>query len=243
MIYAVGTTRELPCAGGLFMVNVANPARPTSPGCVSKDGYVHDAQCVFYAGPDKRYTGREICFNYNEDTLTIVDVTNKRAPVQVSRTPYVGATYTHQGWLADASMSYLLLDDELDELEGTTGPATNNRTTTYIFDIRNLRRPRNSGYYQSPAKSIDHNQYVVGGLSYQSNYNSGLRVVDVSSVARDPSGGSFREAGFFDVHPEDDAVGGIVEFSGSWNVWPYGKKGFVYLNSIERGLFVLKYRG
>ena len=139
-------------------------------------------------------------------------------------------------------MKYLLLDDELDE-QDKTGVAANGRTTTYIFDITSLTSPINTGYYQSPAKSIDHNQYVKDGLSYQSNYNSGLRIVDVSSVATDPTGKGFKQVGFFDVHPEDDSVGGIVEFSGSWSVYPYFQSGYILLNSIERGVFALKYTG
>lgn len=70
MIYAVGTARSSACKGGLFMVDVSNPAKPVSPGCVSQDGYVHDAQCVVYDGPDSQYLGKEICFNYNEDTVS-----------------------------------------------------------------------------------------------------------------------------------------------------------------------------
>lgn len=244
MIYAVGTqNRDAPgCNGGLFMVDVTNPAKPVSPGCAGKDGYVHDAQCVVYNGPDGAYKGKEICFGYNEDTLTIYDVTNKKAPVVISRTPYTGASYTHQGWLATDDHRFLLLDDELDEDEGN-GPAANGRTTTYIWDISTLADPVNTGYYQSPAKAIDHNQYVLNGLSYQSNYGSGLRIRDVRSVAADPTGGRTAEAGFFDVHPEDDANGGNVEFVGSWSVYPYFKSGYLLLNSIERGIYSLKYTG
>ena len=137
-------------------------------------------------------------------------------------------------------MKYLLLDDELDEEDGT-GVAANGRTTTYVFDISSLAKPVNTGYYQSPVKSIDHNQYVKDGLTYQSNYNSGLRIVDISSVESDPTGKGFKQVGFFDVHPEDDSVGGIVEFSGSWSVYPYFNSGYILLNSIERGVFSLKY--
>lgn len=139
-------------------------------------------------------------------------------------------------------MSFLLLDDELDEQDGT-GVAANGRTTTYIFNITTLASPLNTGYYQSPVKSIDHNQYTKDGLSYQSNYNSGLRIVDVRSVEADPTGKGFKQVGFFDVHPEDDAEGGVVEFSGSWSVYPYFKSGYILLNSIERGVFALKYTG
>ncbi|KAL4762095.1 uncharacterized protein BDW70DRAFT_159092 [Aspergillus foveolatus] len=243
MIYAVGTARNLSCAGGLWMVDVSDPANPTSPGCANEDGYVHDAQCVIYKGPDEKYIGQEICFNFNEDTLTIADVTDKKNPIQISKTPYVGASYTHQGWLVDENdHSYLLLDDELDEMDGT-GSAANGHTTTYIFDIKDLSAPKHTGTYQSPVRSIDHNQYVVAGLSYQSNYGSGLRVVDVSSVFEDPTASGFKEVGSFDVHPEDDAVGGEVEFVGSWSVYPFFASGHILLNSIERGIYSLKYTG
>ncbi|KAK3293041.1 uncharacterized protein B0H64DRAFT_204892 [Chaetomium fimeti] len=247
MIYAVGgrsgaNARNTTCAGGMFMVDVSDPANPVSPGCIAQDGYVHDAQCVVYTGPTEKYRGREICFNYNEDTLTIMDVTDKKKPEVVSRTPYEGAAYTHQGWLVDETMTFLLLDDELDEADGTV-PGEKNHTTTYIFNVTNLAEPINTGFYQSPAKSIDHNQYVVKGLTYQANYGSGLRVVDVSGVERDPTGGNFEEVGFFDCHPEDDDVNGVVEFLGTWSVYPYFKSGYILLNSIERGIFSLKYNG
>ncbi|KAK0670307.1 hypothetical protein QBC41DRAFT_318240 [Cercophora samala] len=247
MIYAVGgrsgaNARNTPCAGGMFMVDVSNPLKPVSPGCIPQDGYVHDAQCVIYKGPTTAYKGREVCFNFNEDTLTVMDVTNKSAPIVISRTPYEGNAYSHQGWLIDDAQTFLLLDDELDE-QNKVGPAANGRTTTYIFNVANLEAPVNTGFYQSPAKSIDHNQYVIDGLTYQANYGSGLRVVDVSSVKVDPTGGKFTETGFFDCHPEDDDVNGVTEFLGTWSVYPYFKSGYILLNSIERGIFSLKYTG
>jgi len=29
------------------------------------------AQCLVYHGPDTKYEGRDICYGYNEDTLTM----------------------------------------------------------------------------------------------------------------------------------------------------------------------------
>ena len=112
--YAVGTNN---CAGGLHMVNIQNPTNPTSAGCFSADGYTHDAQCVNYHGPDPNHQGKEICFNSNEDTLTIVDVTNKSTSVQLSRTGYSGARYTHQGWLSEDHVHFLL-----GEVHGSSAP-------------------------------------------------------------------------------------------------------------------------
>ena len=46
----------------------ATRATPTFAGCAlvppgsPNNNYVHDSQCVNYAGPDRRYAGREICF-------------------------------------------------------------------------------------------------------------------------------------------------------------------------------------
>lgn len=172
-----------------------------------------------------------------------MDVTDKKAPIIISKTPYVGASYTHQGWVTnDQWMTHLLLDDELDE-EEQAGHAANNHTTTYVFDITSLENPVNTGYYQSPAKSIDHNQYVIDGLTYQSNYASGLRIVDISSYKEHPDGSKFEQVGFFDCHPEDDDVGGVVKFVGSWSIYPYFKSGYMLLNSIERGVYSLKYDG
>lgn len=80
--YSVGSNT---CAGGLHMVDITDPVNPIDAGCFSTDGYTHDAQCVIYDGPDSDHTGSEICVNSNEDTITIVDVTDKTNPVQLSR--------------------------------------------------------------------------------------------------------------------------------------------------------------
>ncbi|KAJ0114111.1 hypothetical protein J7T55_007945 [Diaporthe amygdali] len=236
---------NLPCRGGLIFINMTDPSNPTTPGCAAGDGYVHDAQCLVYRGPDARYQGRDICYGYNEDTLTIYDVTNKIGNFTklISRTSYIGAKYIHQGAVLDISnQEFLVLDDELDERDGTEGPATNKLPITYIFDIRDLESPKLTGYYEGKTRSIDHNQYIVDGYNYQSNYGAGLRVLDVSSIPSDPTGAGVCEAGFFDIHPEDDGAegGGLVAFLGTWSSYAYFKSGFIYINTIERGSFVVK---
>lgn len=60
-----------------------------------------------------------------------------------------------------------MLDDELDERDGTEGPATSKLPITYIFDIRDLESPKLTGYYEGKTRSIDHNQYIVDGYNYQ----------------------------------------------------------------------------
>ncbi|KAH8151813.1 uncharacterized protein LAJ45_03804 [Morchella importuna] len=243
---AVGAApRNSTCKSGLIFIDLTNPSNPTSPGCAEQDGYVHDAQCLLYKGPDTRYHGRDICYGYNEDTLTIYDVTNKKNTTIISRTGYTGASYTHQGWLLDTeNQEYLIMDDEYDEYDAV-GPAADGFPVTYIWDIKDLTAPKQTGYYKSGQVSIDHNQYVANGKAYQSNYGAGLRILDVSSIPSDPTGAGVKEIGFFDVYPEDDNEprNGVLDFVGSWSSYALFKSGWIVVNTIERGAFVVKYTG
>ncbi|MDH3295303.1 MAG: choice-of-anchor B family protein [Acidimicrobiia bacterium] len=223
--YAVGVSGKGACGGGLHMVDISNPGNLRSAGCFSDDGYTHDAQCVNYSGPDVAYQGREICLNSNEDTITIVDVTNKSNPMQISRTGYGGVQYTHQGWLTD-DQRYFLLDDELDEQR------LDHTTRTRIFDLADLDNPVFIGAYDSAVAAIDHNQYVKGNFSYQANYRAGLRILDLTGIAT----GDLSEVGFFDVWPADDAA----HFNGAWSTYPYFDSGVVIISGIEQGLFVVR---
>ncbi|KAI4716835.1 hypothetical protein E4T48_06957 [Aureobasidium sp. EXF-10727] len=235
--------RNSTCRAGLIFIDVSDITKPVSPGCAGQDGYVHDAECLVYRGPDKRYYGRDICYGYNEDTLTIYDVTDKTGVNSsriISRTPYVGASYSHQGAVLNRNwQEYLVLDDELDE-EDRAGAAADQYPVTYIFDIRNLEKPVNTGHYKSKQKAIDHNQYVHDGLVYQSNYAAGLRVYDVSGIPTDPTGGNVEEVAYFDIYPEDDATDGLVDFVGTWSHYAGFPSGYIMINTIERGVFVVK---
>jgi choice-of-anchor B domain-containing protein len=240
---AVGAVpRDSGCRAGLLFIDLSDVTKPKSPGCASGDSYVHDAQCIVYRGPDTRYNGRDICYGFNEDTLTIYDVTDKTTTSIISRVTYTGAAYTHQGWVTNTTwQEFLVVDDEYDEVRGQ-GPAADGYAVTYFWDIRDLRNPKQTGYFKSPGYGPDHNQFVVNGFTYQSNYGSGLRVLDVRSLPQDPTGKGVKEVGFFDVYPENDknSKGGSLEFVGTWSSYPYFKSGFILVNTIERGAFVVK---
>ena len=236
--YLVGTST---CNSGLHMVDINDPADPSFAGCFEDHGYIHDAQCVVYQGPDKAYRGHEICFNANaefvgptiediENTLSIVDVSDKENPVPLSRVFYGNDGYSHQGWLA-RGQKYYIHGDELDEV------LTGANTRTRVWDVRDLDAPTVSGVYDNETTSIDHNLYTKQDRSYHSNYTSGLRIYDLSRLQK----GKLSEAAFFDVYPENDNP----SFEGgTWSNYPYFKgERFVAVSSIDRGLFVLQPRG
>ena len=220
--YGVGTNT---CSGGLHFVDISTPTNPTGAGCFSTDGYTHDAQCVNYVGPDTDHQGAEICVNANEDTVTIVDVTDKNNPVQLSRTGYQGAEYTHQGWLSE-DHSYYLLDDELDEWYN------GHNTRTRVWDVSDLDSPLLVGYHDGRTASIDHNLYTYNGYVYEANYRSGLSILEMGDL----STAELSEVGYFDIYPANDSP----NFNGAWSVYPYFDSGIVIVSGIEQGLFILR---
>jgi len=220
--YAVGTNT---CNGGLHMINIQNPASPTNAGCFASDGTTHDAQCVNYLGADVEYSGKEICFNANGDTLTIVNVSDKNNPQQLSRTGYANSRYAHQGWLSE-DQNFYLMGDELDE------DAYGHNTKTYIWNVKNLDSPQLLGEYIGSKASIDHNIYIKANLAYLTNYTSGLSIVDISDIAN----GNLYDKANFDSYPSNDGA----TFDGAWSNYPFFQSGTVILSDYDSGLFVLK---
>jgi choice-of-anchor B domain-containing protein len=231
--YAVGSSGGgKTCGGGLHMINIQDPVNPTFAGCFahrqtgrSGTGYVHDAQCLVYDGPDQDYQGREICLGSNETHLSIADVTNKDSTEAIAKASFPNHAYIHQGWFGK-NQRYFYQNDELDELQGKA-----DHTRTLIWDLKDLDNPTLVKEFMLPEKSTDHNLYVKGDRMYQSNYKSGLRILDIS----DPT--NPKEVAHFDTQPYGKNSPG---FQGSWSNYPYFDSGIVIVSSIGEGLFVLK---
>lgn len=218
------------CGGGLHMINIQDPQNPEFAGCFSDPstgrsgtGYSHDAQCVIYEGPDEEHSGGEICIGSNETAISIADVTDKENPVALSTASYPDHAYVHQGWLTE-DHRYFYQNDELDELSGNV-----EQTRTIIWDVSDLDDPQfvTEFFLDNPAS--DHNLYIEGNTMYQSNYVSGLQVLDITNP-EEP-----KRVGFFDTYPfvEDEAG-----FSGTWSNYPYFDD-IVLMTSSSEGLFIL----
>ena len=221
------------CGGGLHIINIQEPTNPTFAGCFTdaqtgraSTGYTHDAQCVTYAGPDEEHAGKQICMGANETALSIGDVTDPSNTIALSRASYPSVGYAHQGWLTE-DHRYYYMNDELDEIAGQP------KTRTMVWDVSDLDDPQLVKEHFGTQEASDHNLYVRGNIMYQSNYRSGLRVLDIS----DPENPV--EIGYFDTVPYGDNSAGM---GGSWSNYPYFESGVVIVTSGNEGLFVLKKR-
>eukprot|EP00924_Labyrinthula_sp_SR-Ha-C_P016067 maker-scaffold_4-snap-gene-18.47-mRNA-1 protein AED:0.00 eAED:0.00 QI:105/1/1/1/1/1/2/191/575 len=250
------------CSGGPIVIDLnKNRLRPEYVTCMDGDGYTHDLQVVNYYGPDERYHGHEIMFAFNEDTVTIWDVTDKFSPKILSKTGYGGQVYTHQGW-ANEDLTLLFVDDELNELcSGNINASSSctsfplngvdgiTNTTTVVMDITDLENPVVDGAYYMPDRSIDHNLYHWGAIHTHGwggnppmEYPPDDRFIYLNNYVAglkilDVSSkdvDSFELAGYFDVSPElDDLI-----FQGAWSGYLH-PSGAYAISSIDRGLFMV----
>jgi choice-of-anchor B domain-containing protein len=225
-VYAVGTNTF---SGGLHVVDVSDPLLPTIAGGFAEDGYIHEIQLVRYQGPDTNYLDRILAFCYsgnNPAALTIVDVTDPLDMSIISSTTYANSSYCHQGWLTE-DMAYLVMDDELDEMNG---PFV--ETRTLIWDVQDLDNPQYMGDHLGTTEAIDHNQYIKGNLLYQSNYTAGLQILDIAQIADT----SLTQVAFFDHYPANSATA----FDGEWMNYPYFSSGVVAVSDIDNGFYLLQ---
>ncbi len=227
--YAVGTGRSAEGCGQLHMMDLRDPLNVKFVGCYTHPDYrgTHDAQCVIYHGSDDDYNGREICLNSNGSSFLIADVTDKDNPVTVSNATYPNTAYTHQGWLSE-DHNYFYMNDELDEMNKIF-----DRTRTLVWDMSDLDDPLLVKEVFLDNGASDHNLYVKGNFIYESNYNAGLRILDITDPANPV------EAGHFDTAPNAPNTYG---FAGSWGNYPFFESGIIAISSKAEGLFLVRKR-
>jgi choice-of-anchor B domain-containing protein len=182
---------------------------------------------LLYHGPDAEYHGRELCFIGSDDNISIGDVTDKSASVQIATEIYDGISRAHQGMLTADHRYWILSDIEDEEMLG-------NNTRTQLFDVSDIDNPVYLGYYEHPTTATDHNLYIVGDLVYQANWQAGLRVLNIAGLPDT----HLAEVGYFDIVPGGDSHA----HAGAFSNYPYWGDGVVTISGAQEGLFVLQFR-
>ena len=218
-LYTVGSRGG---TGTTVCLSLADPANPVQVGVDSiTERYQHDAQVVTYTeGP---LAGKQIWYGFSEGRgVDVYDVTDKDNPERLTRIEYPDIGYCHQGWLSE-DKKYLYVNDEFDENQ--QGVATR----SLVFNVEDPLNAFFVGTFTSGKNAIDHNQYVVDGFAFQSNYRSGLRIFDIHEKPEDPD-----QVGWYDTFAPNDDAG----FDGAWSNYPFFPSGTVIVSDINDGLFV-----
>lgn len=214
--------------GGPHLVDISNPLEPFLVGGYAESGYTHDGTILTYYGPDQNHVGDVIIVACNGNSgwgVVTLNATDPTDIIYLDNYDYPETGYTHQGWFTK-SMTHYLVNDELDEQQLGIG------TRTHIFDFIDLDNIGYMNYYQASNTSIDHNLYIKDQFVYESNYRSGVRVLDATRV----SSGILNEVGYFDLFPLND----LPQFSGTWSNYPYLPSGINLATSMYDGFFVLR---
>jgi len=101
-----------------------------------------------------------------------------------------------------------------------------------VFDVSDLAATSYMNAFVNGSHAIGHNMFATGGLLFQANYTSGLRIFDATTDPAHPS-----EIAYFDTAPN---LSGAT-FNGMWGVYPYLPSGTIICSDIDSGLFVLSY--
>ena len=105
-------------------------------------------------------------------------------------------------------------------------------TRTLIWDVSDLEDPILAREHFGETLTTDHNLYIKGNLMYQSNYVSGLRILNISDPVNP------FEVGFLDTVPWTESVA----MDGSWSNYPFFESGTIVVSSRQEGVFFLRYR-
>jgi len=190
---------------GIHILDLADPEHPREVGGWHTR-YVHDC---YVRG------NRAFLANINAGGFTILDLTDKSQPQELSFTAYSGAA-THNCWLNDDG-HYLFTTDE-------TGGGH-----LRVWNVQNPRSPAPAAEWSAHSSTSIHNVVVRGDSAYIAYYTEGVQVVDVSQPSAP------RLVGFFDTYP--GASGG---YAGCWGVYPLAQNHNIIASDMQGGLFVLR---
>ena len=157
--------------------------------------------------------------------VLIYDVTDKDAITLLRTLEYPHASYTHQLSIDD-SQRYLYLNDEMyiDNVNVL-------RSTVIIFDISDLATARYIRSYDNGEIATTHNMFALGDRLFQANYDSGLRVYDITDRE------NITEVSHYDT--QERRYPGWS--GGLWGVYPYLPSGYILGSDITCGAHVFSY--
>ncbi|GGQ48028.1 choice-of-anchor B family protein [Couchioplanes azureus] len=217
------------CRKGLTIYDITTPLTLELAACYDREVYSHESIVVNYSGPDTRFTGREIAFNYTGQgkRFQILDVTDKADIKLLSSVAHPGASFVHQGF-PTSDYKHMIVNDETISTRGGS--------PDFVYNIERLDAARYVGKDVSTRGTfVNHNGYTVGNRHFQASYRGGLRILDTTSAAS----ARLPEVGYFDTDPDSNAKG----YSATWMVLPYLKNGVVAVQSIGVGLYLVRPTG
>lgn len=200
--------------GHLYLNSAAGHCRiyelsnPTFPGLINvytaddcHDSYVQGNLMISAGGFTSRFT--------------LVDITNKAAPVILGFTPIQSGIYAHSAWLSEDGNTLYGFDEF-------------NVHDVMIFDITDRANPTLLSTFSTPENTRIHNGAIKDGYLFLAYYESGFVVLDVS----DPTNPVMV------AQSQTWSDGASGDYNGAWNVHLSLPSGKLLVSDTKGGLFV-----
>ncbi len=204
-VYVNGTSTT----EGVHILDVSDPMQPVEVGLYQPGYYIHDC----HVNGDWLFGAA-----FYEGTIDVVDISNKRQPVLLTRFEVPGGS-VHSSWLTE-DKRYLVVCLEKDGLPSR------------IFDVSNLDDITEVATFTANDSALVHNPYIKGDICYYSHNTEGLRVVDIADPELPV------EVGYYDTWPGQS--GG---FKGLWSACPFFPSGKIIGGNRHDGLYIWIFDG
>ena len=234
--YVARTTTPLYCDAALYMLDLHTPLTPTFAGCYAEGGLASDSMCAVYHGPDAAYQDHEICLVASDDNILVADMSDKANPLTLASLTYDNISRAHLVWMTDDQRYFLSVDMDDEHHHGLN-------TRIFIWDMTQVSTPTLKGIYEAPFPASDHSVWIKGDYAYITNFQSGLRILDLRQIdSTTLTNTTVTQAAFFDMYPRDDNPG----HGGAWAAYPFFESGVLPVSVKEvaegeqPGLYLLR---
>jgi choice-of-anchor B domain-containing protein len=202
--------------GSLILDVSQNPDKPTLVASVAQEGgYIHDS----YVRHDTLYASS----GYNG--LYVYDMTNPLVPKTLGSVATGG--YNHLSWVTKSG-DYAYYTEEIPKgrpIEIVNLKNLTNGDYELVGSFLDNLTP-NAGNFAVP-----HNIYIKDDLLFDSQYEDGLLIYDISTPKTPVL------VGHYDTHPENTVYNG---YFGCWGNYPWLPSGTIIASDMQNGLILMK---
>lgn len=196
-----------------------NPDQPALLSSVAlPGGYIHDS----YVRNDTLYASSGFNGYY------IYDFTDPIAPKTLAALS--GTGYNHNSWLNSAG-THAYFTEEIPDGQSVKIVDLQQLANSEIEMVGEFLDPLLSNVQGAP---IPHNIYIKDNLLFNSQYEDGLLIYDISV----PTGPVLM--GYYDTHPQNTFYN---KYHGNWGNYPWLPSGTIIAGDMQNGLQLLKYTG
>ncbi len=198
-----------------WIVNISDPLNPAAIG-----SYITSISSGFLQSHDSYVKGDTGYVAFLASGFSIVDISNKSAPVKIADVSYPSPILTHNCWTTEEG-KYLFTTDEV------------SNGYIRVWDVRDPRNPKQVGSWSAGVAGSDvHNVQVKGNFLYASYYSEGVEVLDIEDPTQPI------EVGHFDTDPLGN---------GCWDFFNFFPSGTLvasnYYGSANPGMWLLNFNG